>query len=127
MIRKAGGRNVQNGVYFGPKVRLRYQPPNSPDLNVMDLGFFTKLWIKVHKILKTYDETPTVDDAWRAAQAAWETISSVDIEHIFCTLDARMMQVIQCNGRNDMPIPHGRIRQKVEAEDHALKIMDISL
>ena len=43
LIRKAGGRNVQNGVYFVPKVRLRYQPPNSQDLNVMDLGCFTKL------------------------------------------------------------------------------------
>ena len=77
--------------------------------------------------MKTYDQTPTVDDAWEVAQAAWETISSVDIEIPFCTLDARMMQVTQCNGPYDMPIPRGRIREKVEAEDHALKIMDISL
>ena len=45
---------------------------------------------------------PTVDDAWEVAQAAWETISSVDIEIPFCTLDARMMQVIQCNGPYDI-------------------------
>ena len=127
LIRKAGGRNVKNGVYFGPKVRLHYQPPNSPDLNVLDLGFFTKLWIKIHKILKNNDQTPTVDDAWEAAEAAWESIPSLDIEILFRTLDSRMKQVIECNGRNDMPIPHGRIRGKVLVEDNALKNMDISL
>ena len=126
MIRKAGSRNIQNGVYFGPKVRLVYQPPDSPDLNVMDLGFFSKLWIKVHKILKNYDRVPTVDDAWEAAQAAWESVSSIDIEILFRTLDARMKQVIECNGRNDMPIPHGRIRENVESEDKKLKNMKIS-
>ena len=113
-------------MYFSPKVRLQYQPANSPDLNVLDLGFFTKLWIKVHKILKNSDNTPTVDDAWHAAQAAWESIPSLDIEILFRTLDERMKQVIECNGRNDMPIPHGHIREMVEAEDNALKKMKLS-
>ena len=123
LIRKAGGRNSLDGVYYGPKVRLYYQPPDSPDLNVMDLGFFTKLWIGVHKYLKDYDHTPTVEDVWEAAQAVWKSIPSLDIEILFRTLDARMKQVIECNGRNEMPIPHGRIRQMAEAEDNELKNM----
>ena len=43
MIRKAGGINVIGGVYYGPKVQLFFQPTESPDLNVLDLGFFFKI------------------------------------------------------------------------------------
>ena len=126
IVRKAAARNVVNGVYFGPKVRLQYQPPDSPDLNVLDLGFFSMLWIKVHKILKNKDHLPTVDDVWEAAQVAWKSVSPVDIEILFRTLYSRIKQVIECNGRNDMPIPHGQIRKSVEAEDKELKKNDFS-
>ena len=37
MIKKGGGRNVTNGIYQGPKIRLVFQPPDSPDRNVLDL------------------------------------------------------------------------------------------
>ena len=126
IIRKAGGRNILSGVYYGPKVRLVFQPPDSPDLNVMDLGLFTNLWTKIHKILKGSENIPSVDDVWEAAKVAWESITSVDIVILFQTLHARMEQVVECNGRNDMEIPHDGIRQRVEAEDSRLKLSTIS-
>ena len=90
MIKKAGSRNVLKGVYYGPKVRLQFQPPDSPNLNVLDLGLFTNLWTKIHKILKKVDYIPSVDDVWDAAKVAWGNITPVDIEVIFRTLTARM-------------------------------------
>ena len=84
------------------------------------------LWIKVHKILKNKDHLPTVDDVWEAAQVAWKSVSPVDIEILFRTLYSRMEQVIECNGLNDMPIPHGQIRKSVEAEDKELEKNDFS-
>ena len=121
MIKKAGGRNVSEGVYYGPKVRLVFQPPDSPDLNILDLGFFTNLWTKVHKILKEYDHIPSLNEIWDAAQIAWERVTPVEIETLFQTLYSRMEQVIKFDGRNDMPIPHGGIRERVEAEDKILR------
>ena len=106
MIKKAGGTNILDGVYYGPKVRLVFQPPDSPDLNVLDLGFFTNLWTKIHKILEEYNYIPSLDDIWDAAQIAWDRVTPVDIETLFQTLHARMEQVIKFDGRNDMPIPH---------------------
>ena len=126
MITKAGGRNVLSGSYYGPKVRLLYQPPDSPDLNVLDLGFFTILWTKIHKLLKENDQIPSLDDVWDAAQLAWSNISSVDIEVLFRTLHVRMEQVIECNGRNDMAIPHSGVREQVEIEDFVLKNTSIA-
>ena len=35
-----------------------------------------------------------------------------------------MRQIIAYNGRNDIPIPHGGIKEEVEAEDDMLKIID---
>ena len=127
MIRKAGGRNILSGSYYAPKIRLVFQPPDSPDLNVLDLGFFTNFWTKIHKILKENDLIPSVDDIWHAAQIAWDTVTPVEIEILFRTLRARMEQVVQFHGRNDMPIPHGGIRERVKTEDIILKNSSIPL
>ena len=37
---KAAGRKVLNGKYFGHNIIVFFQPPGSPDLNVLYLGFF---------------------------------------------------------------------------------------
>ena len=76
---------------------------------------------KVHKILKENDNVPSLDDVWVTAKKAWGSITPVDIEVLFRTLYKRMEQVIECNGRNDMPIPHDGIRENVKAEDERLK------
>ena len=106
-------------------MRISVQPPNSPDLNVLDLGFFSMFWIKIHKVLKNYDFVPSLDDIWDAANLAWGSITPIDIEILFRTLEARMKQVIEFNGRNDMEIPHDGIREKVEVEDRRLKMIKI--
>ena len=60
-IVKAAGRNVVKGKYYGPKVRVVYQPPCSPDLNVLDLGFFEKFWTRINNILKKNMEVTSLD------------------------------------------------------------------
>ena len=62
-----------------------------------------------------------MDEIWEAAKAAWDTITPVEIEILFETLRARMKQVVEFDGRNDMDIPHGGIKDRVEAEDKRLK------
>ena len=61
------------------------------------------------------------DELWEVCQQAWELITPVEIEILFQTQKARMRQVVECNGRNDMPIPHEGIRERVLAEDALLK------
>ena len=72
-----------SGVYYGPKVRMVFQPPDSPDLNIMDLGMFNNLWTKIHKILKGCEKITSADDVWEAAKVAWESITPLDIEILF--------------------------------------------
>ena len=121
-IVKAASRHVLNGKYYGPKVGLIFQLPNSPDLNVMDLGLFEKLWTKINNILRKTERVATLDEIWDAAKVPWETITPVDIEILFQTLYARMRQVIEFEVHNDMNIPHEGIRERVEAEERSFKI-----
>ena len=87
----------------------------------MDLGLFEKLWTKINNILRKTERVTTLDEIWDAAKVAWETITPVEIEVLFQRLYARMRQVIEFEGRNDMDIPHEGIRERVEAEDVHLK------
>ena len=75
--------------------------------------------------MKKKDFVPSLDDIWDAANLAWESITAIEIEVIFRTLEARMKQVIEFNGRNDINIPHEGIREAVEAEDTRLKMLGI--
>ena len=68
---------------------------------------------------------PSLDDIWDAANLAWESITPIEIEVLFRTLEARMRQVIEFKGRNDMEIPHEGIRETVEAEDKRLKMLPV--
>ena len=102
-------------------MRLVFQPPNSPDLNVLDLGFFEKFWTRIDHILKKRKRVASLDQIWEAAKAAWDTITPVEIEILFETLRARMRQIVEFDGRNDMNIPHEGIKDRIEAEDKRLK------
>ena len=72
------------------------------------------------KILIGYKKIRSVD-VCESTKFAWESITSLDIEMLFQTLYLRMEQIVECNGRNDMPIHHNGVRQHVHTEDPRLK------
>ncbi|ETV69180.1 hypothetical protein H257_15009 [Aphanomyces astaci] len=59
---------------------LRRQPPNSPDLNALDLGFFGKVQSLQYKSMSR-----TVDDVIRTTLAAFEELSYEKLESVFLT------------------------------------------
>ena len=85
----------------GWDIRLTCQPPNSPDLNVLDLGFFAALQALFEKsspsniqeieanVVKAYLEYP-VDRANR----------------VFLTLQACMREIMLAKGGQHYAIPH---------------------
>lgn len=58
--------------------RLMCQPPNSSDLNILDLGFFASIQALQHK-----ETTKTVDDLIGAVTRSFETFSSIQSNKIF--------------------------------------------
>ena len=118
------------GVIPEGKIVKITQPPNSPDLNVNDLGIFNSLQAAyekkvcardsleiVDKVMETYDEYP------------WQKI-----DQVFLTYQAVLNEVIECHGRNDYILPHlrkrylkdhkGKLPASIEVTQQAVALFD---
>ena len=93
--------HLQHSPDFEFRIELYCQPPNSPDLNVLDLGVFAALqslqWkeeaknvnLMVERVMKIFDEWP-----------------AQKLNNVFLTLQTCMNQVIECLGDNDYKLVH---------------------
>lgn len=101
---------IQEATRDGFDIRLMCQPANSPDLNVLDLGFFSAIQSLQHK------ESPkTIDELVRAVVKSFENFSSVKSNHIFVTLQLCMIEIMKANGSNKYKIPHFN-KERLERE-----------
>ncbi|ETV84653.1 hypothetical protein H257_03795 [Aphanomyces astaci] len=80
---------------------VRRQPPNSPDLNVRDLGFFASIQALQYKMVSR-----SMDDVIEATLSAFEVLSSDKLSSIFLTLQAVMCLVMEHHGENNFKLPH---------------------
>ncbi|XP_020881507.1 uncharacterized protein LOC110228407 [Arabidopsis lyrata subsp. lyrata] len=87
----------QNGF----DIRLMCQPPNSPDMNVLDLGFFSAIQALQHKVCPE-----TIEQLIDAVNTAFEEYPTRKINHIFLTLQLCMKETMRIGGSNNYKIPH---------------------
>ncbi|KAH9191839.1 hypothetical protein AeNC1_006185 [Aphanomyces euteiches] len=92
---------LQAGHSGGFRISVVCQPPNSPDLNVLDLGFFQAL--QSNQIKR---DAISIDDIIMNVTSAWRDISYSTLLANFRTLQQVMIEILKCNGANDYKIPH---------------------
>ncbi|ETV79646.1 hypothetical protein H257_06903 [Aphanomyces astaci] len=80
---------------------VQRQPPNSPDLNVLDLGYFASIQSLQNKVV-----SHSIDDVIQSTLASFEALSSEKLENVFHTFQAVMRLVLEHNGSNHFPLPH---------------------
>ncbi|VFQ93768.1 unnamed protein product [Cuscuta campestris] len=82
-------------------IQLKFQPPNSPDLNVHDLGFF-------RSIDSVQDQTAprSLTDLVKPVTTAFEELSHDKLNNVFLTLQGVMGEILSHNGGNQFKIPH---------------------
>ncbi|KAL4587630.1 hypothetical protein LXL04_000502 [Taraxacum kok-saghyz] len=85
----------------GFDIRLNFQPPNSPDLNVLDLEFFRSI-----QSLQEQEVLGTIDELVHAVQTSFETMQSQQLNNVFLTLQTCMKEIIKVQGGNNYQIPH---------------------
>jgi len=88
---KSGGWNIQ----------MMNQPPQSPDLNVLDLGFFNAI-----QSLQASKVASKIDDLVEAVLLSYSEISPTLLERNFITLQSVMNKVLEHDGHNNFKIPH---------------------
>ncbi|ETW02180.1 hypothetical protein H310_05748 [Aphanomyces invadans] len=80
---------------------VRRQPPNSPDLNVLGLGFFASIQSLQYKRVSR-----TVDDVIASTLMAFDMLSGEKLEDVFLILQAVMRLVLDHGGDNHFKLPH---------------------
>ena len=88
-------------MHLHNKIELYVQPPNSPDLNVLDLGPFRALQSMHFK--KTSADVP---DVINNVILTYNEYDYKKINYVFLTLMAVMNEVIECEGDNSYKLPH---------------------
>ncbi|CAB9530410.1 transposon protein [Seminavis robusta] len=100
------------------KLVLYTQPPNSPDLNCNDLGFF-------HAIDAVYQrENPKKHgDIIACVERAYWAFDPKRLNHIWLTHMSVMNETLKAHGNNDFKIPHMK-KQQLERNGMLPKVLD---
>ncbi|XP_057770789.1 uncharacterized protein LOC131013599 [Salvia miltiorrhiza] len=85
----------------GFNIQLICQPPNSPDTNVNDLGFFRAI-----QSLQDDKLANCVDDLLKNVKDAFEELEPHKLNNVFLTLQGCYHEIIKCRGNNNYKIPH---------------------
>lgn len=89
----------------GWDIRLTCQPPNSPDLNVLDLGFFAALQSLFQK-----SSPSNIEEIETNVIKAYEEYPANRSNHVFLTLQGCMREIMLAKGGQHYAIPHMKKR-----------------
>ncbi|KAG3078961.1 hypothetical protein PC121_g7103 [Phytophthora cactorum] len=94
---------IEAGQEGGWDIQMVSQPPRSPDMDVLDLGFFNSLQSLQHK-------TPTfdTDGLFAAVEASFAKAGSRTLDKCFLTLQKVLGTAIACKGGNNYSLPRVR-------------------
>jgi len=85
----------------GLDIRLVNQPANSPDLNVLDLGFFASLQSLTNERISR-----NLDELIENVQKEFDNYDPAALNRVFLTLQGCMIEVMKDGGGNRYKIPH---------------------
>ena len=77
------------------------QPPNSPDMNVLDLGFFASLQYKAY-----LRNSKNIDELIKNVEKEYVEYDQDMVNRVFLTLQGCFIEVMKLGGGNGYKIPH---------------------
>lgn len=97
-------------VQLGINMRMHAQPPNGPDFNILDLGFFRALQATRYT-LPRHNKDQLID----AVKQAFDRCPAVKLNRLFLTLQSCLDESLKFSGGNKCKIPHMN-KAKMEKE-----------
>ena len=85
----------------GLDIRLMQQPPNSPDMNVLDLGFFRSI-----QSLTDCRSPTTIEELIHDVEEEFEAYDEEKLNRVFLSLQMCMREVMKIGGGNRYRNPH---------------------
>ncbi|RHY18035.1 hypothetical protein DYB32_010448 [Aphanomyces invadans] len=80
---------------------LALQPPNSPDTNVLHLGYFAAI-----QSLQHHKSARTIDELVGHVECAFEEYPLVRLNHTFLTLQSCLVETLKLFGGNGYKVPY---------------------
>uniref|UniRef100_A0A8R7Q445 Uncharacterized protein n=1 Tax=Triticum urartu TaxID=4572 RepID=A0A8R7Q445_TRIUA len=87
----------------GLDIKIINQPPNYPDLNALDIGYFRSL-----ESLTDCRAPTTIKELIQGVQEEFDEYDAEKLNKIFLTLQTIMVEVMNHGGENTHKIPHLR-------------------
>ena len=85
----------------GWDIRIRRQPAKSPDLNILDLGFFNSI-----QSLQ-YEASPkNMTELAKVTTEAFYNQQRIILDNLFYSLQLAMMGILDCGGNNTYKLAH---------------------
>jgi hypothetical protein len=88
-------------AHTGLDIQLVNQPANSPDLNVLDVGFFASLQSLTYERISR-----NLDDLIENVQKEFDNYDPTTLNRVFLILQGCMIEVMKHGGGNRYKIPH---------------------
>lgn len=88
-------------VKDGFDMRMKRQPPNSPDFNVLDLGFFRAIQSLQHQ-----QEQNGIDGLIAATTKSFTELESFKLNNVFLSWQQCMIECMTVKGGNNYKVPH---------------------
>ena len=85
----------------GFDIKIINQSPNSPDTNILDLGFFAAI-----QSLQDRTRARTIDELIAEVETAWQAVPAAKLDRVWTSLNACMEQILLCGGDNTYKLPH---------------------
>ena len=109
------------------QIRLINQPPMSPDLNILDLGFFNSI-----QSLHYRNQCKTYEELCNSVLKSFDQYKDSSISNLWLTLQCIYDEVLKSKGNNNYKLPHlrkeklrkkGRLPENVTISNNALQLM----
>ena len=97
-----------------PRILLKTQPAQSPDLNKLDLCLFNSMNKEAHKIK---DENKTYEELQSAVSQMYAEYDWKKIERVHAFQFAFYREILKNYGGNQYDLPHSGIRERQENGD----------
>ena len=88
-------------AHTGLDICIMNQPPNSPDMNVLDLGFFASLQTKAY-----LRNSKNIDELIKNVEKEYVEYDQNMVNRVFLTLQGCFLEVMKLGGGNGYKIPH---------------------
>ncbi|XP_021770618.1 uncharacterized protein LOC110734777 [Chenopodium quinoa] len=85
----------------GFNIEFVFQPPQSPDPNVLDLGLFRAIQSIQHRAFPK-----NLDALINRVKEAYDEFDPTVNKHTWITLQSCMIEILKCEGGNNYKIPH---------------------